>query len=66
MDKSIIRALECVSLLQTFPQNSAVCKQLEDLSEDIVRLNYLPGSEYGEIIENIQKKITKQNNLIIP
>ena len=52
MDKSIIRALECVSLLQTFPQNSAVCKQLEDLSEDIVRLNYLPGSEYGEIIEN--------------
>lgn len=69
MDKSIIRALECVSLLQTFPQNSAVCKQLEDLSEDIVRLNYLPGSEYGEIIENIQKKITKsidpQENLFV-
>lgn len=69
MDQSIIRALECVSLLQTFPQNSAVCKQLEDLSEDIVRRNYLPGSEYGEIIENIQKKITKsidpQENLFV-
>lgn len=70
MNQAIIRALECISLLQTFPQNSAACSQLEKLSNDIIaEQDDSLGVSYNEILTTIQEKLTDyiapQENLFV-
>ncbi len=70
MDLVIIRALECISLLQTIPQNSAVCSQLEKLSNEIItEQDCSLGVSYNEILITIKERltdyITPQENLFV-
>lgn len=70
MDLVIIRALECISLLQTIPQNSAVCSQLEKLSNEIItKQDCSLGVSYNEILITIKERltdyITPQENLFV-
>lgn len=70
MNQAIIRALECISLLQTFPQNSAACSQLEKLSNDIVtKQEGSLGASYNEILTTIRERLTDhiapQENLFV-
>lgn len=70
MDPAIIRALECISLLQTLPQNSAACSQLEKLSNDIVtKQEGSLGASYNEILTTIRERLTghiaPQENLFV-
>lgn len=70
MNQAIIRALECISLLRTFPQNSAACLQLEKLSNEIItKQDGSLGVSYNEILITIKKRLTDsiapQENLFV-
>lgn len=70
MNQAIIRALECISSLQTFPQNSAACSQLEKLSNEIItKQDGSLGVSYNEILTTIQERlagyITPQEGLFV-